>query len=96
MIRADNLSVEYIENFFNFDQSELYIKHLTNDIKWMREKIRMWCKEIVTKKRIAWYADEGETYTYSGSTFHPVERNELLLEIKKHSSILISNLIVFY
>ena len=84
LIKADNLSVEYIENFFDFDQSQLYLKHLINDIKWKREKIRMWGREIVTKKRIAWYADEGKSYTYSGSTFHPDQWNELLLEIKKH------------
>ena len=84
LIKADNLSVKYIENFFDFDQSQLYLKHLTNDIKWKREKIRMWGREIVTKKRIAWYADEGKSYTYSGSTFHPDQWNELLLEIKKH------------
>ena len=83
LIKADNLSVEYIENFFDFDQSQLYMKHLTNDIRWKREKIRMWGREIVTKKRIAWYADEGKSYTYSGSTFHPDQWNELLLEIKK-------------
>ena len=83
LIKADNLYVEYIENFFDFDQSQLYMKHLTNDIKWKREKIRMWGKEIVTKKRIAWYADEGKSYTYSGSTFYPVQWDEVLLEIKK-------------
>ena len=84
LIKADNLFVEYIENFFDFDQSQLYMKHLTNDIKWKREKIRMWGREIVTKKRIAWYADEGKSYTYSGSTFHPDQWNELLLEIKNY------------
>ena len=83
LVKADNLYVEYIENFFDFDQSQLYMKHLTNDIKWKREKIRMWGKEIVTKKRIAWYADEGKSYTYSGSTFYPVQWDEVLLEIKK-------------
>ena len=83
LIKANNLSVKYIENFFDFDQSQLYMKHLTNDIKWKREKIRMWGREIVTKKRIAWYADEGKSYTYSGSTFYPVQWNEVLLEIKK-------------
>ena len=83
LIKANNLSVKYIENFFDFDQSQLYMKHLTNDIKWKREKIRIWGKEIVTKKRIAWYADEGKSYTYSGSTFYPVQWDEVLLEIKK-------------
>ena len=83
LIKADNLSVEYIENFFDFDQSQLYMKHLTNDIKWKREKIRMWGRKSLLK-RIAWYADEGKSYTYSGSTFHPDQWNELLLEIKKY------------
>ena len=84
LIKADNLSVEYIENFFDFDQSQLYMKLLTNVINWKRERIRMWGREIITKKRIAWYADEGKSYTYSGSTFHPDQWNELLLEIKKY------------
>jgi len=84
LIKADNLSVKYIENFFDFDQSQLYMKHLTNNIMWKREKIRMWGKEIVTKKRIAWYADKGKYYTYSGSTLRPDQWNELLLEIKKY------------
>ena len=84
LIKADNLSVEYIENFFDLDQSKSYMNHLTNIVKWRSEKIKMFGKEIVTKKRIAWYADEGKSYTYSGSTFHPDQWNELLLEIKKH------------
>ena len=84
LIQADNLYVEYIENFFDLDQSKSYMNHLTNIVKWKSEKIKMFGKEIVTKKRIAWYADEGKSYTYSGSTFHPDQWNELLLEIKKH------------
>ena len=82
-IRASNLSVEYFENFFDLEQSQSYLKQLTNSVKWKREQIKMWGKEIVTKKRIAWYADEYKSYTYSGSTFHPVQWNEVLLEIKK-------------
>ena len=83
LIKADNLSVEYIENFFDLNQSKSYMIHLTNAVKWRSEKIKMFGKEIVTKKRIAWYADEGKSYTYSGSTFHPIQWNEVLLEIKK-------------
>ena len=84
LIKADNLTLKYIENFFDLDQSKSYMNHLTNIVKWRSEKIKMFGKEIVTKKRIAWYADVGKSYTYSGSTFHPDQWNELLLEIKMY------------
>ena len=83
LIKSVNLSVKYIENFFNLDESQLYMRNLTQSVLWRREKIKMWGKEIVTKKRIAWYADDGKSYTYSGSTFFPSQWNNVLLQLKE-------------
>ena len=35
------------------------------------------------KRKVAWYGDEGKSYTYSGLTFYPNKWNEVLLEIKE-------------
>ena len=83
LIKSVNLSVKYIENFFNLDESHLYMRQLTQSVLWRREKIKMWGKEIVTKRRIAWYADDGKSYTYSGSTFFPSKWNNVLLQLKE-------------
>ncbi len=83
LIQSVNLSLKYIENFFNLDESQLYMRNLTQSVLWRREKIRMWGKEIVTKRRIAWYADDGKSYTYSGSTFFPSRWNDVLLQLKE-------------
>ena len=83
LIKSVNLSVKYIENFFNLDESQLYMRNLTQSVLWRREKIKMWGKEIVTKRRIAWYADDGKSYTYSGSTFFPSQWNNVLLQLKE-------------
>ena len=82
-IQATNLSLEYIENVFSVNESKIYMEKLFTEVRWRREKIIMWGKEIVTKRRIAWYADKGKSYTYSGSTFHPSNWNQDLLKIKK-------------
>ena len=83
LIKSVNLSVKYIENFFNLDESHLYMRQLTQSVLWRREKIKMWGREIVTKRRIAWYADDGKSYTYSGSTFFPSQWNNVLLQLKE-------------
>ena len=83
VIQSVNLYLKYIENFFNRDESHLYMRKLTQSVFWRREKIKMWGKEIVTKRRIAWYADDGKSYTYSGSTFFPSQWNNVLLQLKE-------------
>ena len=82
-IQSTNLKLEYIENVFNAKETKIYMDKLFTDVLWRREKIIMWGKEIVTKRRIAWYADKGKSYTYSGATFHPSNWNQDLLKIKK-------------
>ena len=81
-IQTTNLKLEYFENVFNANESKIYMEKLFTKVEWRREKIIMWSKEIVTKRRIAWYADKGKSYTYSGSTFHPSIWNQDLLTIK--------------
>ena len=83
LIYSENLSLEYIENFFDSDQCRSYMTQLTDRVCWGSEKIKIWGKEIVTNRKIAWYADAGKSYTYSGSTFFPTQWNGVLLQLKR-------------
>ena len=80
--QSNNLKLEYIENFFDLKESQFYMAQLTESVNWRIEKIKMWGKKIITKKRIAFYGEEGKSYTYSGSTFFPTQWNEVLLQLK--------------
>ena len=82
-IESENLKIKYYKNYFTLDESDLYISKLRNDIKWKSETATIWGKKVVMKRKIAWYGDEGKSYTYSGLTVHPNKWNEVLLEIKQ-------------
>ena len=44
----------------------------------------VWGKKIITKREVAWYADPGKTYSYSGAKFFP---NDLLFDVQSTSVI---------
>lgn len=65
-----------------FDGAEL-MKHLLLEIPWQHDEIRMFGKTIVTARKVAWFADGGVSYSYSGSTKVGQQWTAPLLEIKR-------------
>jgi len=45
-----------------------YFNALMEKIMWENDKAFIMGKEIITKRKVAWYADEPFNYTYSGTT----------------------------
>jgi len=82
-IENENLKIKYYENYFDLNDSDRLMAKLKTDVQWKRETATVWGKKIEMKRRIAWYGDEGKSYTYSGLTVHPNKWNEVLLEIKQ-------------
>lgn len=56
---------------------------LLKEVDWQQDELIMFGKKIVTKREVAWYGDEGLTYTYSGRTKTPLSWTPLLLGIKE-------------
>lgn len=58
-------------------------QNLLSDIPWKQDEVIMFGKKIITKRKVAWFADEGIGYTYAGvkKLGHPWTRD--LLEIKQ-------------
>lgn len=56
---------------------------LIASVPWRAEDIVVWGKTFSQPRLIAWYGDEGFSYTYSGIHLHPVPWTDVLLDIKK-------------
>ena len=82
-IKDDNFYVKIFDSFLSLKDSDLFFQKLSININWRREQICVWGKKRTTKRRVAWYADKGKSYSYSGSTFHPSNWNQDLLKIKR-------------
>lgn len=60
-----------------------YFKNLWEKISWNHDKAIILGKEIITKRKVAWYADAPFKYTYSGTTKTALPWIDELLELKQ-------------
>lgn len=74
--------VHYYGKIFTEEQSEIYYVKLLNEINWQHDVIKMFGKEIVTKRKVAFLGDEGISYKYSGKTKIAEKWLKFILEIK--------------
>jgi len=58
------------------------IRNLLEEVPWENDVTFMFGKRIVTARKVAWFADGGISYSYSGSTKIPHAWTESLLAIK--------------
>ncbi|HLK28704.1 MAG TPA: alpha-ketoglutarate-dependent dioxygenase AlkB [Puia sp.] len=77
-----NGEVFLFENFFSKEESEKYFHHLSIEIKWKQEPIKIFGKEVMQPRLTAWYGNADKPYTYSGLTMQPNAWTKQLLEIK--------------
>jgi alkylated DNA repair dioxygenase AlkB len=62
---------------------EVVLRRLVGETPWRSETIRMWGKEYVSPRLVAWYGDEGTTYVYSGIRHHPLAWTPLLSDLRR-------------
>ena len=66
--------------------SEEQIKHLYDDllinINWENERVVMFGKEIITKRKVAFYSDSSIAYRYSSKTKIGLPWNDTLITLK--------------
>lgn len=72
----------YYPSFFTREKCDIYFDALMHSIPWKHDEVMMFGKKIITKRKVAWYGDEGCSYTYSKILRMPISWNETLLEIK--------------
>ena len=67
IIEQDGL-VLYHENVISDEQIKLLYEELLNNINWENERVVMFGKEIITKRKVAFYSDASIAYTYVSKT----------------------------
>ncbi len=74
--------VLYYGKIFNTQEADRYYEQLMNTIDWKNDEAIIYGKKIITKRKVAWYAEQEFSYTYSKVTKTALLFNELLTELK--------------
>ena len=75
--------VNYYNEVLSLEQADFYLRGLLNKIEWKNDEAIMFGKRIITKRKVAWYADKPFKYTYSNNTKQALPWIEELLELKE-------------
>ncbi|MFD2145248.1 alpha-ketoglutarate-dependent dioxygenase AlkB family protein [Mucilaginibacter antarcticus] len=63
-------------------RADRYRDILLDTIQWKNDEAVIFGRHIITKRKVAWYGDEGYSYTYSNTTKHALGWTKELLELK--------------
>ncbi|WP_037369538.1 alpha-ketoglutarate-dependent dioxygenase AlkB [Sediminibacterium sp. C3] len=67
LLPFDGLAIYYGSVFSSIEIQD-FKKQLLEEIAWENDQIRMFGKEIITKRKVAWYGAQPFLYRYSNST----------------------------
>jgi alkylated DNA repair dioxygenase AlkB len=76
--------VIWFPSFFEPGEADCFFTALTDNISWKQANIKIYGREMLQPRLIAWYGDAGMSYTYSGTTLHPHPWTAELLDIRRH------------
>ena len=72
----------YHEKVIPDDQIKQLYNELLNNINWENERVVMFGKEIITKRKVAFYSDNSIAYRYSSKTKIGLPWNDTLIALK--------------
>lgn len=74
--------LHYHHSVFTPEESDLHLTRLITEISWEHDETVIFGKRIITKRKVAWFADGGRPYAYSGTEKHAQVWTEHLLFLK--------------
>ena len=74
--------VEYYGLVFKEENATNYFHLLLNGIEWKNDEVMIFGKQIITKRKVAWYADYEIEYVYSNAKKQGLTWTDDLLAIK--------------
>ncbi len=75
--------VNYHGKIFSEKEINRFTKILFEKIEWKNDEAIIFGKHIITKRKVAWYANDGLSYSYSNTTKHALPFTNTLLKLKK-------------
>ena len=67
----------------DIDSADNYFAKLLSQIEWKHDEANIFGKRIITKRKVAWYADAPYPYTYSNATRIALPWTQDLLSLKE-------------
>ena len=77
-----NGEVYFYGQMLSAQESEMYYNRLLTEIEWKHDEAIIFGKHIITRRKVAWYADEIIRYTYSKIVRQSILWTDVLLELK--------------
>lgn len=74
--------ISFMRSFYSKRVADLYLEILLQETLWRQETIKIWGKEHLQPRLVAWYGDNGARYSYSGISMEPNAWTHALLSIK--------------
>ena len=75
--------VNYYGKVLTPHHAQYYLDKLLNTTEWKNDEAIIFGRHIITKRKVAWYADTNYEYTYSNRTKLALRWTKELLELKK-------------
>lgn len=75
--------VNYLGMVLAHGAADHYFQQLMTHIAWENDKAVIFGKEIITKRKVAWYGDEPFAYTYSNTTKYALPWTKDLADLKR-------------
>ncbi|MDR6566308.1 alpha-ketoglutarate-dependent dioxygenase AlkB [Chitinophaga ginsengisegetis] len=66
-----NGELAYYPQFFNLSESNHFMQVLQDTITWKQESMKIYGKEVLFPRLMAWYGDAASSYGFSGNIFSP-------------------------
>ena len=93
-----NLEFRYYKNFYDIDSSKIILINLHSNIKWTNDEVKMYGKYLILKRRVALYANNGKSYTYSGLKKDPFpftkELNTIKAKVEKKTNVVFNSVLL--
>lgn len=65
-IRIPDGELEYVPDYFSVAESDFFLRDLLQHINWTTRTLKLYGREQIMPRLLAWYADPGIEYAYSG------------------------------
>lgn len=76
-------SVFYAPDFLSDEESGYFFQRFSADIPWENDRVKIFGKEMLMRRKSCWFADDGLSYRYSGISRQGLPWPDALLELKQ-------------
>ncbi len=78
----------YYGKVMTTSEANTYYNLLLNNINWKNDEALYHGRHIVTKRKVAWYGDQGFLYTYSNTTKQALPWTNKLIDLKRKTELI--------